>query len=187
MKKILVRIAVVLAILIAAPFVVAAFLRRDFVIEREIVIDRPKDEVFAFIRCLKNQDQYSTPLKADPGMKKSFRGTDGTVGFVYAWESDNQDAGVGEQEITQIREGERVDSEIRMKKPFQSSDPAYTTTETVPGNKTRVRSVYLGKMNYPSNLLCSVVCDKVGQVMQESLKNLKDVLEKQPKSPGEAP
>lgn len=35
-------------------------------------------------------------------MKREFRGEDGTVGFVAAWDSENPDAGKGEQEIIGI-------------------------------------------------------------------------------------
>jgi hypothetical protein len=35
----------------------------------------------------------------DPDMKKTYRGTDGTVGFVSEWESNKKDVGTGEQEI----------------------------------------------------------------------------------------
>lgn len=56
----------------------------------------------------------------DPNMKKDFRGTDGTVGFVYAWDG-NKKAGKGEQEIKKITEGERVDVEVRFEKPLKES------------------------------------------------------------------
>ena len=35
----------------------------------------------------------------DRNVKKSFKGTDGTVGFVAAWDSDNKKVGKGEQEV----------------------------------------------------------------------------------------
>lgn len=178
MKKFVKRVVLGAAVLVVAPFVVAAFLPRQFVIEREVVIDRPKDDVFDYIRQLENQAQYSKWARIDPAMKKSFRGTDGAVGSVYAWESDHQDVGIGEQEITAIQEGKRVDFEIRFTKPFQSTDPAYITTESLADNRTRVKSVYHGKMNYPSNILCSIICDNVGEGMETSLSNLKAVLEK---------
>ena len=55
-------------------------------------------------------------------MKTSCRGTAGAMGSVYARENDKQDVGIGEQEIKAIREGDRIDDEIRLKKPFQFSD-----------------------------------------------------------------
>lgn len=34
----------------------------------------------------------------DPNMEKEFKGTDGTVGFIYGW-NGNKEGGEGEQEI----------------------------------------------------------------------------------------
>jgi hypothetical protein len=177
--KIVKRILIGVAILVAVPLIVGLFVRTDFAVEREVIINKPKNDVFNYVRYLKNHDNFSTWATMDPQMKKDYRGTDGTVGFVSAWESENQDVGKGEQEIKKITEGERIDVEIRMRSPFQSTDPAYITTESVADNQTRVRSGYLGKMNYPTNLLCPFIADKIGKDMETGLTNLKTVLETQ--------
>ena len=177
--KIVKRILIGVAILVAVPLIVGLLVRTDFAVEREVIINKPKDDVFNYVRYLKNHDNFSKWANMDPQMKKDYRGTDGTVGFVSAWESDNQDVGKGEQEIKKITEGERIDVEIRMRSPFQSTDPAYMTTESVAANQTRVRSGYLGKMNYPTNLLCPLIANKIGKDMEEGLTNLKAVLERQ--------
>lgn len=173
-KKVLLGVA----ILIALPFAVAAVVPREFTVEREVTINRPRGEVFDYLKHLRNQDQWSKWARLDPAMKRSYRGTDGTVGFVSAWDSESEYVGQGEQEIKQIWEGERLDVEIRLLKPFQASNPAYTTTDTVSEGVTRVRSVYLGKFNYPMNLLCLTVGEKIGADMAEGLTTLKGVLEK---------
>jgi hypothetical protein len=171
--KIVKRILIGVAILVAVPLIVGLFVRTDFAVEREVIINKPKNDVFNYVRYLKNHDNFSKWATMDPQMKKDYRGTDGTVGFVSAWESENQDVGKGEQEIKKITEGERIRS------PFQSTDPAYITTESVADNQTRVRSGYLGKMNYPTNLLCPFIADKIGKDMETGLTNLKTVLETQ--------
>jgi uncharacterized protein YndB with AHSA1/START domain len=177
--KIVKRILIGVAILIAVPLIVGLFVRKDFAVEREVIINKPKDDVFQYVRYLRNHDNFSKWATMDPKMKKDYRGTDGTVGFVSVWESENQDVGKGEHEIKKITEGERIDVEIRMRSPFQSTDPAYMTTESIGDNQTRVKSGYLGKMNYPTNLLCPFIADKIGKDMQTGLTNLKTVLEKQ--------
>ena len=175
--KIAKRILIGAAILVAVPLIAGLFVRTDFAVEREIIINKPKKDVFNYVRYLKNHDNFSKWATMDPQMKKDFRGTDGTVGFVSAWESENQDVGKGEQEIKKITEGERIDVEIRMRSPFQSTDPAYIATEFVADNQTRVRWGYLGKMNYPTNVLCPFIADKIGKDMRTGLTNLKAVLE----------
>jgi hypothetical protein len=103
--KILKRILIILAIIIAIPLIVAIFIKKDYAVEREIVINKPKTDVFDYIKYLKNQDNYSKWNKIDPNMKKAYTGTDGTVGFISAWESKDENVGVGEQEIIWYQRG----------------------------------------------------------------------------------
>ena len=121
--KIVKRILIGVAILMAVPLIVGLFVRTDFAVEREVIINKPKNDVFNYVKHLKNHDNFSKWATMDPQMKKDYRGTDGTVGFVSAWDSDNQDVGKGEQEIKRITEGERIDVEIRMRSPFQVDRP----------------------------------------------------------------
>jgi len=45
--------------LVAIPLVAALFVDKDFSEERDIVVEKPVDEVFEYIRYLRNQDSYS--------------------------------------------------------------------------------------------------------------------------------
>ena len=53
------KILIVVGILIAIPLIVALFVKKDYSVEKEIVINKPKTEVFEYIKLLKNQDNYS--------------------------------------------------------------------------------------------------------------------------------
>jgi len=172
-------ILIIAGIIIAVPLILALFVKRKFTIEREVTINKPKHHVFTYIKYLKNQDNYSKWMMIDPNMKKMYKGTDGTVGFVYGWRSDNKNVGTGEQEITKIKEGERIDFEIRFTRPFKSTDPAYMTSETVTENQTKVKLGYIGKMKYPTNLMILLIEKKIGKDMETGLTNLKMVFEKQ--------
>ena len=114
-----------LAGLIALLLIVAIFVKKEVNVKREITINKPENEVFDYLKYLKNQDNFSKWNKLDPGMKKNYTGTDGTVGFISAWESTNDNVGVGEQEIKKITQCERIDIEIRFKKPFEATNQAY--------------------------------------------------------------
>lgn len=92
-------------------------------------------------------------MQMDDDMETSFQGEDGTVGFVYAWKSEMQNVGVGEQEITDIIEGKKIETEIRFREPFVSTDQAYMITESTTDGSTTVTFGYNGKMKYPTNLL----------------------------------
>ena len=67
--------------------IAAIFVKREYSVEREVVINKPKQEVFEYVKLLKNQDNYSKWAMMDPKMKKEYTGTDGTVGFISAWDS----------------------------------------------------------------------------------------------------
>ena len=179
--KILKIIAIVLVALIAIPLIVALFVKKDFNIEREIVINKPKKEVFDYIRFVKNQDNYSKWNMTDPNMKKTYTGIDGTPGFVYSWESDNDNVGVGEQEIKSIKEGEIIEMELRFKVPFENTNYAYMSTTEVSPMQTKVVWGFKGTMPYPMNLMGLLFnMDKqIGSDLDTGLKNLKTVLEKQ--------
>ena len=178
--RILKNFLIALAVLIAIPLIVALFVKKDYAVEREITINKPKQEVFNYIKLLKNQDNYSKWATMDPNMKKSYRGTDGTVGFVSAWESKIDSVGVGEQEIKKIVEGERVDFELRFIKPFEATEPAFMTTEAISENQTKVKWGFSGHMNYPMNLMMLFMDFEkmIGDDLQTGLNNLKTVLEK---------
>lgn len=177
--KIIKRILLALLALIAILLIVAFFLPKEYAVEREITINKPKDSVFLFAKYLKNQDLYSTWNQKDPKMKKSYSGTDGTVGFISSWESTNEEVGVGEQEIKKIVEGQRLDVELRFKVPYESTDYAYMTTEALSPTETKVNWGFKGKMPYPMNLMMVTMNMEgmLGKELQTGLDNLKAHLE----------
>jgi len=179
--KIIKKIVIALAILIAIPLIMALFIKSEYAVEREITISKPKQVVFEYVKFLKNQDNYSKWATMDPNMKKDYRGTDGTVGFVSAWESQADSVGKGEQEIKKITEGERIDFELRFEKPFEATDFAYMTTESLDSSQTKVKWGFNGKMPYPMNLMCLFMDmdAMLGPDLAKGLSNLKGILEKQ--------
>jgi hypothetical protein len=54
-------------------------------IENKINVNKSDAEVFDFLKLVKNQDLFSVWNMADPNMSKTYKGTDGEVGFVYGW------------------------------------------------------------------------------------------------------
>lgn len=178
--KILKKILIGIVLLVVLLLVVALFIPKEMKAEREIVINKPKQEVFNYIKFLKNQNNYSKWASMDPAMKTEFRGTDGTPGFVSAWDSEKGDVGKGEQEIKKVIEGERLDTELRFIKPFESTAQAYMTTESVSDNQTKVKWGFSGAMAYPLNIMKLFMSPEksVGDDFSTGLNNLKSVLEK---------
>ncbi len=178
--NILLGIVIVLAVLIALLLIAALFAKKSYTIEREITINQPKQTVFNYVKLIRNQDNYNKWHMQDPNTEKTFRGTDGVTGFVYAWDSENKNVGKGEQEIKSIREGERVDTELRFVKPFEGKADAYITTADVSAQQTKVKWSFSSSTKYPMNIILLLfnLEGKLAKDLESSLVNLKTVLEK---------
>ena len=169
-----------LAIFIGLVLIIPLFTKKSISVKRDIVIEKPKPEVFDFVRLLKNQDHFSVWANKDPEMKKEFRGKDGTVGSVSAWDSQLKDLGMGEQEILKIVDGERIDYELRFYKPFKATNYADFTFETISESETKVSWGFSGRMSYPMNLFLLIrdIEGMMGNDLYQGLVRLKAVLEK---------
>ncbi|HLP53491.1 MAG TPA: SRPBCC family protein [Fluviicola sp.] len=167
--------------LIALVLIAALFVKRDYSVERTIVVGKSNDETFNFLKLLRNQDRFSKWANIDPNMKKEYVGTDGTTGFISKWESDHKQVGHGEQEIKRIVEGERIESELRFLKPFAAVANGYMTTTPVSENETRVAWGFNSRMNYPMNiLLVAMSMEKVlAKDFDEGLSNMKKIIEQE--------
>jgi hypothetical protein len=180
MKRVLKFIGILLIGVIALALITALFVKKEYSVEKQVTVMKPERVVFDYIKMLKNQDQFSVWSRMDPNMKKTFRGTDGTVGAVSAWDSEKDDVGKGEQEIVKINDGERIDYQLRFIEPFESTSGAYMTTDSIAPNQTLTKWGFNGKMNYPLNLmlLCMDMEGMIGKDLQTGLNHLKSNLEK---------
>ncbi len=177
------RILMVLIGLIAVLLIVALFIPEQTVVIRKIVIDRNQTEVFDYVKHLKNQEKYGVWWKADPNMKITAYGTDGSVGYIHAWKSTDDNVGEGQQKIISLHEdstSSKMDIELKFIKPFKSNNPSYMSTESVSRNSTKVTWAITNNMPYPMNLLGAVMnMEKMlGDDLDQGLKNLKVILEK---------
>lgn len=180
MKKVLLGLVALVILVVGALVLLVFAVDTNFKVEREIEIAKPRAEVFSYVKQQKNQNEWGTWIKKDPNIELSYSGTDGEEGFVSKWVSKHEEVGTGEQEIKKIVEGERIDSELRFKEPFESKADAYMTTEDSGADKTKVKWGFEGSMPRPMNLMLLFIdMDKeVGKDFDEGLKNLKGILEK---------
>jgi len=180
MKKILFGVVALIALVAIIVGVMALIAPTEFKSEREIVINKPKAEVFEYLKSLKNQEKWGPWQKKDPSMKLKYSGTDGEVGSVAAWESDHDQVGSGEQEVKKIVDGERIESELRFKVPFESTSNGYFITEAAGDDKTKVKWGFTGSFPVPMNimLLFMDMDAEVGKDFEQGLADLKIELEK---------
>lgn len=175
--NIIIMILLVLAGIIALLLVMALFLKKEHYVKGEIIINAPTQKVFDYVRLLKNQDEFNKHAMAGPDRKREFKGTDGTVGYIYSWSGD-KNAGVGEKEIKNIVEGKKVEMEIRFIKPMVATATVIMETDPLPGDKTNVSWSNAGTLKYPLNILIPMMEKHVRKDMDTSLATLKNILEK---------
>ena len=176
--RIIKKILIVLAVLIAIVLIVALFVSKDYAVEKSIIINKPKTEIFNYVKYLKNQNEYSKWAGMDTTMAKTFTGTDATPGFIAAWDSKNDKVGKGAQEIKKITEGQRIDYELRFEKPMKDVADAYMSTDSVAPDKTLVKWQISGHMMYPLNLMGLFMDKMIGNDLEIGLSNLKKLKEK---------
>ncbi len=167
----IVLIVVVVLLILAAP--------KTYDVRRSIVINKPIDEVFNYLKYVKNQDHWSPWKRKDPNMKQTFTGTDGTVGFVSKWDSDHKHVGAGEQEIIRIEENKEMETQIRFLRPFKSVSNGLLIVEPIDENTTQVTWGFYGVHKVPTNaMMLFFNMDKaVGKDFDDGLAQLKVELE----------
>lgn len=165
--------------IIALLLIVALFMPKEYAVEREVTINKPVDSVFKYVKYLKNQNEFSVWANIDPNMKSTFTGTDGAVSAISAWESKVKEVGIGEQEITKINEGKRLDFELRFKEPMNDTAMGFMSTEMVSENQTKVKWGINGIIPYPINLMLPFMKmdQMIGDDLQKGLENLKVKME----------
>jgi len=167
-----------LAILVGLVLILILVAPQSYTIQRSIDIEKPLEDVFYYLKHLKNQNYWSPWNKKDPNMIHEYEGTDGTVGFISRWEG-NKDVGKGEQEIMAINENKELLTQLRFLKPWKSQSEGFLTVEKTDQNTTRVNWGFRGKYNRPLNVMMLFfnMEKSVGKDFNEGLQKLKTVLE----------
>lgn len=166
----------ILISIIIAFLIIALVMPTAFSYEVETTINKPKAEVFDYLKYLKNQNEWSVWILTATDMKQSETGTDGTPGFILAWEGKK--AGKGAQELIKITEGERIDTELRFEVPFKVTNKGYFITTAVDANKTKVVWGMAGNSPRPFNVISALMKGRLMKDFNQGLANAKKNLEK---------
>ncbi len=173
----------------------SAFLPKDFKIEKSLTINKPKADVFAYLKSLEKSKEWQLWDKKNPNATINIKGTDGNVGAILSW-SKNSNSIFDEQEITNIVEGERVDFEIRFKQPINEQFKEsffehfkqliriktfpYFTTQTIDQNQTQVTWGATGRIQVPLNIFYYFGHGLLEKIFESELAEIKKNLEQQP-------
>lgn len=176
----IIKILVVLVAILSVAMTIAMFSKDKYTLKRVITIHKPKQEVFEYIRLLKNQNAYSKWLQMDKNTKIAYKGAaDGQAGSILAFDSENPKAGKGEWETVSLVNNERVNFELRFIAPFEFTANGHMVVNEVATDKTQLTWVYNSGMKWPANfMLLFMDMDKIiGTDLEESMNNIKRNLE----------
>jgi len=66
----------IIAAIVVLIILLAAIAPKKYDVNRSIVINRPVNEVFSYLKFIKNQDYWSPWKERDPNMTQNFTGQD---------------------------------------------------------------------------------------------------------------
>jgi hypothetical protein len=173
---IFITILLIISGTIVSLLVIAIFMKKTHLVKREITINIPRQQVFDFLKLLKNQEKFNKWAKADTNRNWNYKGTDGTVGFVISWNGDRK-VRKGEKEIMKIDDGKRIETKIRFVRPLKTTADIIFDLESIAENQTKVTMSNAGKLAYPINLMIPIAERMFPIDMDSSLFELKRILE----------
>ena len=81
-------------------------------LERSITINAPIEKVFKSVNTFKNIKEWSPWARMDPNIIITYSGPESGLGAKYDWESEDENIGIGSQEILESRENEYVKTQM---------------------------------------------------------------------------
>ena len=172
------KIALVVAVLIAAVLIFAATKPDIFRVERKASIKAPPEKVFALINDFKSWTAWSPWEKKDPAMKRTYGAVTSGKGATYAWEG-NKDVGSGSMEIVESIAPSKVGLKLDFLQPFEAHNTVNFTLVPA-GEITNVTWAMQGPTPYFAKII-HVFMDMdsmVGKDFEAGLANLKVAAEK---------
>jgi hypothetical protein len=181
MNHVLLVIIIAISILLFL-LLLALVLPKQYSVTVSETINQPKKVVYDYVSLFKHQRDYSEWIKADPDLRPTVKGTDGTVGAVMSWESQQTDRkkniGSGEQEIKRMDE-DRIEVELRLIMPMPATCQLVHEFEAKGENATRYTCTFSTYAKFPVNLPAYLLGRKfIARTQQKTLRNIKEILER---------
>lgn len=173
MKKVLLGILAVVALIVGAVCVIAATKPDVFKFERSTVVNAPPEKVFFLVENFHHWKDWSPFEALDSNLKRTYSGPESGKGAVYEWDGNNE-AGQGRMEIVEVEPPNKVRIKLDFIKPFQASNIAEFKMAPVESG-TKVT----WSMEGPNPFMCKVMqvfCnmdDMLGKDFDKGLANIK--------------
>ncbi len=172
MKKLLYVLLALIAALLIAIFVVS----EKYHYEKSIVINAPAEKVYSHISSTRAFNEWNPWLKLNPDMKVDYYGVQGKIGDRYCWDSVDDDAGAGCQEIVELVPNQKQKTRMEFKRPFE--DTSHSEIILSPqDHETKVTWTLESDLERPMNLMKPLMNHWMGKSYGEGLAKLKELAE----------
>ena len=172
------KIAIGVAVVVAAVFGFAMTKPDSFHVQRTMKIKAPPEKIFPLINDFHSWSSWSPWEKLDPAMRRTNSGAAMGQGAVYEWEG-NAKVGKGRMEITEVSPPTKVTVKLDFLKPIEGHNIAEFTLEPQ-GDSTSVTWVMRGPTPFLSKVVQVFISmdSMIGKEFETGLGNLKSIAEK---------
>jgi uncharacterized protein YndB with AHSA1/START domain len=172
------KIAIGVAVVVAAVLGFAMTKPDSFRVQRTMKIKAPPEKIFPLINDFHSWASWSPWEKLDPAMRRTNSGAAMGQGAVYEWEG-NAKVGKGRMEITEVSPPTKVTVKLDFLKPIEGHNIAEFTLEPQ-GDSTSVTWVMRGPTPFLSKVVQVFISmdSMIGKEFEAGLGNLKSIAEK---------
>ncbi|MDZ7331095.1 MAG: SRPBCC family protein [candidate division KSB1 bacterium] len=180
--KIIRVIGLIIVVLAFVVLILSLSAPKSYHVERSIVIQVPKHQVFEHIKYWRNWKAWSPWAEMDSAIVVTIAGIDGQIGSKFQWKGKR--AGRGEMIATNIQEDEELAYHLRFVKPWESESNGYLRLTAVDDHATQVTWAFYGKSPFPWNFITLFFSldYMIGGDFERGLERLKSILESQSKT-----
>jgi len=155
-----------------------AWAKKDFDISRTVVINRPKEEVYNFVRQLKKEHLWMPWFEKDFNGILKYKGDDGKLEALLYWKG-HKHFYEGTQKIVKLNQGKIVETRFLIVKPFRFVILEYKGLKEIDETKTKIVWGIRGGLVFPFSVIALIhpVDKAYGKDIEKGLQKIKNILE----------
>ena len=156
-----------------------AMARKKYVLSRTIVINRPRAEIFAYCRQLRNRKYWMPWLGMGKRYFLKYHGEDGKEGAAMYWKKAKRKE-EGMERITKLKEGKLLESHLLFMLLIRVRVLQYIAVKQIDEERTKIVLGIRGVHKFPVSVIALFYdVEKIfGKDFEVSLEHLKNILEK---------
>jgi hypothetical protein len=150
---------------------------KEMIIEKSVHIKASTAVLYNHLKHSLNQEQFSVWNMADPNKQTTTKGTDGSIGFEYSWDSKVGNVGAGKMKTILLKENSEVGFEVEFYRPMKNTSKSTFTLQSNADQSSIVYWEFRGPTKFPMSLFAPIFKNMLGKDIQKSLDLLKKNIE----------